>query len=624
MKSLQQQMFGLIACIITDVASEHPSIASGLELDRSRLERLTAQKGTHLFTILLPQAADWFHQSLARGRLLDERPPVMGRRSRRDQRPKFLGGLFDRLFTDDGTLRQESSPGHVFAVRQILLACKKWHMACPKEKVDETFNDFIRVDEELPRSYPDTWDSDVPKWLHRVGHPLWGDQPELPLLGVAATGSKRWTRFRNLCGIMSSSLGYLDVYGIEPKHGPGVVADRVQVKFEFDHWPRKLGALFPADWFSSPDLIDRTRTVREFSSKVAAVPKTQKGPRIIASEPTAHQWIQGGIQRWLENAIDSTFLRQAICLRDQEPSRQLAKQASLTGDLATVDLSAASDRLSTRLVEFVFQGNHSLLDALHACRTRTYRLPDGRSGVLRKFAPMGSACTFPVQSIVFATIAAFAVMEANGLDITPDTVHDAYSQVRVFGDDIVVPGYAYPMLASALAECGLKVNASKSFATGNFRESCGMDAFKGVDVTPAYARSSYETTDPATLSSVVECSNNFHLKGLWRSADYLLKLVPDSERKLLPVADVAVGACTVRTFCRGMSVVALRANRDLHCDEVLVLDIESMSEKRAGAGEASLLQWYTESPDPDSFVKWSHGEATRPQLRKKKRWVTVL
>lgn len=623
MKSLKEVMLGLVVRILDDAALEYPSISKGVELDRSRLTSLTATHGEHLFTVMLPTACDWFHQSLAKGCLLPNRPAHFGKRSNADNRPRFLGDLFCMLFEEDGTLKPVSDPGVVFFIRQILLSCKKWRMDCPQEKVDEAFADFVLVDESLPSPWPNTWDDDHPQWVHRHGHPLWGqgDAKQFDLFGNPLHSPFRWERFRQLCGIISSSFGRVDVYGLRPKHGPGVVADRVTVKGNFDHWPEKLGHLFPPDWFSSHDLVDRTKSRREFPSRIAAVPKTQKGPRLIASEPTAHQWIQGGIQRWLTDAISSSCLSAIISLNDQTPSRNFALRASTDGSFATVDLSAASDRLSCRLVEYVFQANFDLLDVLHASRSRTYIMPDGTMGKFKKFAPMGSACTFPVQSIVFSIIALFAVLESRDLPIVD--YKDVLPLVRVFGDDIIVPVDSYPMLVSVLTECGLKVNQSKSFSEGFFRESCGMDAYLGVDVTPAYARSGYDSRDPATLASVVECSNNFFKKGLWHAADYLLKTVPEEELFLLPVADVVVGSCTVFSFCKGMSVAKLRANRHLHCDEILILDLESLSKKVSGTGEASLLQYFTESPNPLTFVKWTHGEAKRPLLRKKKRWVPI-
>jgi hypothetical protein len=296
----------------------------------------------------------------------------------------------------------------------------------------------------------------------------------------------------------------------------------------------------------------------------------------------------------------------------------MAMRASIDGSFATVDLSAASDRLSTRLVEFVFQGgDFSLLDALHACRSRVYLLGKEMHR-FRKFAPMGSACTFPIQSIVFATIATFAVMQARGLGFGARSV--CAQQVRVFGDDIIIPTDAYPILTQVLTSLGLKVNESKSYSTGLFRESCGMDAFGGVDVTPAYVRQLYKPSNHTSLKSVVECSNNFFKKGFWHTSAELLKTVPEKERKLLTIGYDGGGAVSLYSFC-GHSDEHLntRWSTELCRWERRALITTTKVTKTQSDGDAGLVQFFFQEPDPES--DYSSGQAQRARPTKRTSWV---
>jgi hypothetical protein len=126
---------------------------------------------------------------------------------------------------------------------------------------------------------------------------------------------------------------------------------------------------------------------------------------------------------------------------------------------------------------------------------------------------MGSALTFPIEVMVFTTLVILAVC----------TVEQSWSRsfvkrtmrrhdIRVYGDDLIVPTQYYPTLVQILGEFGLKVNTSKSFSTGFFRESCGLDAYRGTSVTPVYARRRFPTSrrDAEELISWSAFRNQFY------------------------------------------------------------------------------------------------------------------
>lgn len=605
------------------------------ELQRfDRLHSIIADRGLSFFTLTLPDACKYLERSLASGRLLDERPPFHGRKSVADVRPRFLWGLWSLVFDDNGMLRADPSIEAVFALRQLYLFAKKLRMECSDEKVEEAFSELELVDQSLPDHHCNTWDSIDPEWTVGRGHPIWGPSPRstqdttLPDWDKVAvprgplSPSRRWDKFRELCARVTLSLGECDVWAMKPKHGPGAVSDGETIKYELSHWPTKLERIFPSDWFGSYDLESHIRSNREFPCKVLAVPKTQKGPRIIASEPTAHQWIQGGIQRWFTRQIRaSSILQWSIDLRDQEPSREMALKASIDGSYCTVDLSAASDRVSTRLVECVFNVNRDLLDALHASRSRLARLPSGRLIRLRKFAMMGSACTFPVQSIVFTCLALFSIMETeNDYSMNRERLTRLAQKVRVFGDDIIVPAECYDALESILTDVLLKVNPHKSFWTGLFRESCGMDAFMGHDVTPAYFLQLYKACDPESLASITEVINNFHKKGCWNASDLLLKTIDPMILRKIIVTNRDVSQPRLFSFV-GTFSTRQRTNRHLHREEHLALVLVSKVRLRHGSGNSAMLQYFSEVPDP--LEEYQSGQPQRPSHRLVRRWVEV-
>jgi hypothetical protein len=336
---------------------------------------------------------------------------------------------------------------------------------------------------------------------------------------------------------IASSFGLVHPEDLIPRHGPGVVSDRKGTydKYGFSYWSDSLQDLFPYDMFGllnvSEGLADSYPTeypvFRDWHSRLISVPKTQKGPRLIAAEPQANQWIQQSISRWIRWKSRDTLVGNMVDFFDQEPSRVAALEASRTGLRSTIDLKSASDRLTCWLIQRIFRSNPNLLEMFRACRTKYMQNSLDKKFPslikLRKFATQGSALTFPIQSIVFSTLALGV-----GKYLNPERSWvDLSRLVRVFGDDIVVPSTWVPSLVSLLEALWLKVNPVKTHSKGNFRESCGMDAWKGYDVTPAYVKSlQVRALDARLLQGAIDTQNHFYLKGLWCTASHLIRTVP--------------------------------------------------------------------------------------------------
>jgi hypothetical protein len=256
------------------------------------------------------------------------------------------------------------------------------------------------------------------------------------------------------------------------------------------------------------------------------VPKTRKSPRIICAEPVAQQWCQQAILGFLEFEFTRLFDGDFIDLRDQEKSGSMVVRASRDRQHSTLDLSDASDRLSCFVVERLFRRNPALLHALYAARTRyvdvEYR--QHKNFVkLKKFASQGTAVTFPVQSLCFLIMAIAASL--GNKKVTWENIMRLRKDVRVYGDDIIVPTHGYVDLKCILMSCFLKVNDDKSFSKGYFRESCGTDAYKGYDITPCKP-TVFGSDAPGDIIAIVDTSNNLFKKGFWHASNELLSCLP--------------------------------------------------------------------------------------------------
>ena len=245
-------------------------------------------------------------------------------------------------------------------------------------------------------------------------------------------------------------------------------------------------------------------------AKLVMVPKTFLAYRSISMEPATLMWYQQGILSAFVYDLkhrERHPLRKRFRPDDQSPNRDLAWEGSISGDFATIDLSAASDSVSWELVRRWFRGT-CLYPFMVATRSRSVLLPGGETLQLRKYAPMGSALCFPVECTVFAAITECAIRQAGG---------DPYrSRYRVYGDDIVVETHYADAVMRRLEENGFTVNFRKSFfrrADFLFRESCGGEFLNGTDVAPIrisrrFAGWSDLVRHPARILALVDLAND--------------------------------------------------------------------------------------------------------------------
>lgn len=271
-------------------------------------------------------------------------------------------------------------------------------------------------------------------------------------------------------------------------HGPGSTFPKVDPthKSEFSSIYRSIEAIWPfCDWFIGvpslwePGILDRQSQITEcdtIRSSLVAVPKDSRGPRLISVHPREAIWIQQGIRRQLETAINrSPLTRGRVNFDDQTINQRLARESSVDRYFCTLDMKDASDNIHKDLVTYLFGGYSKYLNA---CRAETIDLsPYGGSPThtLEMFAPMGNATTFPVESLIFWACVRASIRLCHGR---------ICDEVYVFGDDIIFPSKYRECVEKGLARAGFVTNSGKTFSAGFFRESCGVDAYRGFDVTP--------------------------------------------------------------------------------------------------------------------------------------------
>lgn len=237
-------------------------------------------------------------------------------------------------------------------------------------------------------------------------------------------------------------------------------------------------------------------------SRLDFVRKDAKTDRIITVEPPMNKFLQNGYGDYMRNRLK----RQGVDLRDQSVNSELARIGSITGGIATVDLTNASGLMSLALVEHLVPPEW--YDLLMTIRS-AYTVYGRKLFTMQAYAGMGNGTTFPLETIIFHTLAE-SVMDYLRV-IGP---HNTY------GDDIVVPTEAVPLLFQVFADLGLEVNKSKSFVDGPFRESCGKDWFSGYLVRPAFLRGNISNERLFILHNFFVRSSDYE------AAAFVLKYIP--------------------------------------------------------------------------------------------------
>lgn len=203
-------------------------------------------------------------------------------------------------------------------------------------------------------------------------------------------------------------------------------------------------------------------------ARLDLVPKNYKTDRLIAIEPEMNMMFQRGVGKVIRNRLRGV----GIDLKTQSYNQYLALVGSRTGSLVTIDLEAASDSVSRKLVEVLLPPDwFSFLDLIRSKRVTKL---DGSTYKLEKFSSMGNGFTFELETLVFWAL----------VDSCREEQGCADRRVAVYGDDIICHNSYADRVIEVLSCVGFNTNEEKTFLSGPFRESCGKHYFYGVDVTP--------------------------------------------------------------------------------------------------------------------------------------------
>lgn len=534
MKSLTS----LWSCVAEETATRCCTSAT---LDVNYVKSRVEHEGLSFLGITLASYGKAIEKWLDRGIVEPSDAPAFKRAGGRSSLPAFLQGYLARVFDpSSGILLDHPDIEAIYAIRQLTLMFSK--IALPRvaqsdgtyqvvtpEREKRAMLEYVQCEKDVKFS-DSILDVDYMSRFERMSEVLFGEMFD-------------WME-------MNLSFGNL-----VPKHGPGAVADRLSANAKFDQrsWTTRLQRVFPFEDYAvtnahvsvnvraprcygesaamhcyqssaQPIAVDVLEPGAEVPVRVITVPKTLKSPRIIAIEPTCMQYMQQALFGLFRDGFERFDpLSSMIGIDDQEPNRQLAREGSLSGHLATLDLSEASDRVSNQHVIGLFAKRPLLLEAVQATRSTKADVPG--HGVLRlaKFASMGSALCFPIEAMVFLTTVFCGIEQEHITPLTSTAVKAYRRSVRIFGDDIIVPADYVLSVVDWLGLFGHRVNVSKSFWTGRYRESCGKEYYEGQDVSIVKVRAVLPTRrqDAAGVISAVSLRNQLYWAGLWKAAGWM-------------------------------------------------------------------------------------------------------
>lgn len=416
--------------------------------------------------------------------------------------PVFLGRIFDLAF---------SSPdldSTVDAINFIYTFCnsfKKLKGDYPQRVIQQFYADFCKTDATLGK--------------------IDFHHPSLRLVLEDA---------RHQCRIFVKESGLRDrIAKSTPQPGPGATNSPTKSNMRYRPHTRytQIEEVFPYEEWFYPNpyytfLSDAAYngiynyTVGSLRARFKAVPKTYGKPRGVCIEENEAQVFQQMLRKAYYDAIEAYF-GDCIPLRDQSVNASRALMASKRMDRATIDESEASDRVARELVKYIWLDSPDIWQQMSAVSSRYIVPPDevkekGHTDHLRlnKFAPMGSALCFPIMSLVHIFLIRAIIRVHNCGDVT-----QACNDVSVYGDDIILPIEYTELIYKELPKYGMKINTEKSFFRSKFRESCGIHAYNGVDITPVYVKYIPDHNLSEALASVFAVEAQYFTKGLFHTAE---------------------------------------------------------------------------------------------------------
>jgi hypothetical protein len=497
----------------------------------------------------------------------------------------LFGELFQQVLSHNGTVLYTADVRCIRSLRDILFVFYKLELPGDPKQATIVVQKFKETDEHI-RAHSD-YLCRIGNDCHRVG----------TLETVKALKGPHWfgATIRHARRSLARVFSGFNPRDIFPRHGPGAVStgERLFGKYQWRNIPDRIATYYPIDEYyyaSLGHVCDATAELNALKSeeslaKVILVPKDSRGPRLISCEPLEFQWIQQGLAQAIMRTVESHALtKHAVRFTNQQPNQLGALMGSLHGRYATLDLNEASDRVSVGLVRLLFP--EPVLTALEATRSLGTRLPDNTVVTFNKFAPMGSALCFPVLALcVWAVL--FSGLRTLDANIQTEDVY-------VYGDDVIVPARLAEHAMIILESFGLKINRDKSCTKGFFRESCGMDAFKGENVTPVRFRTPWSSLRrPEVYTSYMAYANKLHERKYYRAYNLIVERL-QAVYDRLPLKAYGLSVPSLPIVPETCRPCRRRFNKSLQKLEYLVYDVEPRSVRKTLNGWSMLLRFFSE------------------------------
>jgi len=561
----------------------------GLQRDLETLESRFENEGYGFLTIALPALGDALRSGLRDRKFACPR----GFKSiPRGTIPRFLSGMFSEVFEPfSGELKEDVSDDVIKCLSEVLYLFKKMTMQSSEEEIlhKKAVASFLETDDIAAKVFiPDRQYHLISLVSGIVLRSLSSEPLRFDRFkhgpGAVYEGYKMNQKWSALTDSVKNAEFDLDSYGYADfECSLTDLSERVEIRQPEDqNYPRQT------EMFADDSIQVSRRTAR-----LVTVEKNSSSRRTITVEPMLNQFIQQGLAILLKSAIDNCkILSNCLDITDQSKNQQLALEGSLHDNWATIDLKSASDLMSIQLVQAVFKRHGLFLDHMMDCRSTHIEVPNTGISKLSKFAGMGNALTFPVQSICFAVVCIAAILDMKGTKPSFRNVERASRLIRIYGDDIIVDTRYARQCVNWLTSVGLKINDRKSYLEGNFKESCGVDAWRGVDVTPIYigSRPDQPSTDPNVIAGLVATSNQAWLRGLYEFSTVLANEVEERLGIALPLVGQTSGSLGWHTHLDASTPT--RWNRVLQAFETRGLTLKPVNRRDTLDGYAALLKFF--------------------------------
>jgi hypothetical protein len=402
--------------------------------------------------------------------------------------PVFLQGLFRLAYRSC-----EHQTRAIQFIYQISVMFKKLKGPYPDSVLRKQLSDFVVVDRELGELNIFT-------------------SHNLPLLQQARANITELFRDFNL-----------DSIDVLPRPGPGSTNTKVEkhMRYRPHTLYTQIDTVLPYyDYFlvNGYDIVHQTKLyqalynkpVKHQRARFKFVHKQVGKARGICLEENETQYLQQAFKRAIYSYIQNHPITSGkVCFDDQSVNASLALLASIDLKNATIDMSEASDRVLRVLVSYLFEET-CLHDILMALSTKWIDLPfevDGISEVeINKFAPMGSGLCFPIMALVHWTL-------LRSIYQNSEYEESQLNEVYVYGDDIIIPSFMAGSVYTIFPRFGMKINVAKSYYRSHFRESCGIHAYKGVNITPVFVKHIPVSTSLKEAMSCFAVENQMHNLG---------------------------------------------------------------------------------------------------------------